>query len=80
MLTSVPGALTYDPSIGSFLYAQEENVVYPFVRANNAMLGLNSSYVATIEVEDQSCGYAAYREKYRLYPHINRSTRPMKAW
>ena len=62
------GALVYDPVIGDFEYTQEEVFAVPFVQANQALLGLNSSFIADIEALDESCGYAALREQYLTFP------------
>ena len=62
------GALAYDPCIGDFVYTQEEAVAVPYVQAYNNVLGLNESFVETLVGLDQSCGYAALREKYLTFP------------
>ena len=62
------GALTYDPCIGSYIYAQQQAPLVPFVTANNNVLGLNASYLAQLEALDKSCGYADFREKYFTFP------------
>jgi carboxypeptidase D len=64
----VKGALVYDPTIGATTYTQEEAPAYPFVEYNNNMIGLNSSFMDTLKGLDESCGYAAYREKYYTFP------------
>lgn len=62
------GALVYDPVIGDFTYTQEEVVAVPYVEANNNILNLDKSFVKELVGLDESCGYAAYREKYLQYP------------
>jgi carboxypeptidase D len=62
------GALTYDPCIGSYVYAQQQAPIVPFVKANNNVLGLNSSFLGQLEKLDESCGYADFREKYLAFP------------
>jgi carboxypeptidase D len=62
------GALVYDPVIGQFIYTQEEAVVVPYVQEYNNILNLNASFLAQLESLDQSCGYAALREKYLTFP------------
>lgn len=62
------GALVYDPCIGAYDYSQEEAVTLPFVLENNAILGLNESFIAQIAALDKSCGYAEYRDKYLTFP------------
>ncbi len=62
------GALVYDPVIGDFEYTQEEAVAVPYVQAHNNILNLNSTFLAELESLDQSCGYAALREKYLTFP------------
>ncbi|KUJ24427.1 putative pheromone processing carboxypeptidase [Mollisia scopiformis] len=62
------GAMTYDPCIGSFDYVQEEVVAVPFVHANNAVLNINSSYLAYLDGLDETCGYADFRNKYLQFP------------
>jgi carboxypeptidase D len=58
----------YDPCIGSYEYIAEEVTAYPFLEANNNMIGLNASYLAELKALDQSCGYAEFREKYYTFP------------
>lgn len=58
----------YDPVIGQFLYTQEEVVAVPFVEANQNLLNMNDTFLAMLQGLDESCGYAAYREKYLTYP------------
>lgn len=58
----------YDPVIGSFNYIQEQLVAYPYVEENSNMIHLNKSYMALLKASDEECGYAAYREKYLVYP------------
>ena len=62
------GALVYDPVIGQFDYTQEEVTAVPFVQANQNLLNLNASFMAQLESLDESCGYAALREKYLTFP------------
>ena len=58
----------YDPCIGSYSYVAEEVTAYPFVEANNNMIGINASYLATLKELDESCGFADFREKYYKFP------------
>jgi carboxypeptidase D len=58
----------YDPCIGSYSYVAEEVTAYPFVEANNNMIGINASYLATLKELDQTCGFADFREKYYKFP------------
>jgi len=60
--------LVYDPVIGDFTYTQEEVVAVPYVLANQNILNLNSTFLATLESLDQSCGYAALRDAYLTFP------------
>jgi len=62
------GALVYDAVIGQFLYTQEEVVAVAYVIANQNILNLNDTFLATLEGLDESCGYAALREKYLTFP------------
>ena len=62
------GALVYDPVIGDFTYTQEEVVAVPYVQTYNNILNLNSTFLAQLESLDESCGYAAVREKYLTFP------------
>lgn len=62
------GALIYDPTIGPYVWLQEEAVAYPYVEKWNNIIGLNDSYVAQLRELDQKCGYADYREKYLTFP------------
>ncbi len=70
MLTLVllEGALVYDPVIGQFLYTQEEVVAVPCVKANQNILNLNDTFLATLEGLDESCSFAALREEYLTFP------------
>jgi len=68
MLHVLQGALMYDPVIGDFTYTQEEVVAVPFVQAHQDILNLNDTFLAQMEKLDQSCGYAALREKYLTFP------------
>ena len=54
--------------IGQFEYTQEEVVAVPYVQANQNILNINSTFMAHLEGLDQSCGYAALREKYLTFP------------
>ena len=65
---ALKGAIVYDPCIGQFEYTQEEVMAVPYVQAYNSVLNLNASFVAQLESLDQSCGYAALREKYLTFP------------
>ncbi len=58
----------YDPVIGQYVYTQEEVVAVPYVLANQNILNLNSTFVATLESLDKSCGYAALRDTYFTFP------------
>jgi len=60
----------YDPVIGDFTYTQEEVVAVPFVQAHQDILNLNDTFLAQMEQLDQSCGYAALREKYLTFPAL----------
>jgi carboxypeptidase D len=62
------GALVYDPTIGATTYTHEEAPAYPYVEYYNNIIGLNASFMATLKGLDESCGYAAYREKYYTFP------------
>ena len=66
--SALKGAIVYDPCIGQFDYTQEEVVAVPYVQAYNNVLNLNASFVAQLESLDESCGYAAVREKYLTFP------------
>ncbi|CZR55517.1 related to pheromone processing carboxypeptidase (Sxa2) [Phialocephala subalpina] len=65
---NLQGVMTYDPTVGSFDYVQEMAVAAPFIHANNAILNLNSSFLAELDVIDQACGYADFRNKYLSFP------------
>ncbi|KAE9365090.1 putative serine-type carboxypeptidase F [Stipitochalara longipes BDJ] len=62
------GALMYDPCIGSYSYLAEEATAYPFIEANNNMIGLNASYLAQLKELDETCGFADFRDKYYKFP------------
>ncbi|KUJ08287.1 putative serine-type carboxypeptidase F [Mollisia scopiformis] len=65
---NVSGALMYDPCIGDCSFIAEEVPAYPFVEYNNNMIGLNASYLAQLKAADETCGYAAYRDQYLVFP------------
>jgi carboxypeptidase D len=54
--------------IGSFVWAQEQAVTYPFVVANNNNLNLNASTLAQLEQMHTSCGYADFLNTYLQFP------------
>jgi carboxypeptidase D len=58
----------YDPCIGAFDYVAGEATAYPFLEANNNMIGLNASYLASLKELDKTCGFADFREKYYTFP------------
>jgi carboxypeptidase D len=62
------GILTYDPCIGEYVTVQQQIPALPFVQQNNNVLGLNKSYLSTLENLDKSCGYAKYREEFLTFP------------
>ena len=64
---NVSGIITYDPCIGSYVYANLGTTV-PFVQGHNDVLGLNKSFLADLEALDKSCGYAKFREDYYKFP------------
>lgn len=64
---NLKGNIIYDPSIGSD-YAQQEATAYPFLQQNANLFKLNSTFTSQLAALDQSCGYAAYREKYLVFP------------
>jgi len=57
-----------DPVIGQFLYTQEEVIAVHHVVAKQNNLNLSDTFLATLEGLDESCGYAALREKYLTFP------------
>jgi carboxypeptidase D len=61
------GALMYDSVIGDFTYTQEEVVAVPYVQAHQDILNLNDTFLAQMAKLDQSCEYAALREKYLTF-------------
>ncbi|KAF8848285.1 alpha/beta-hydrolase [Acephala macrosclerotiorum] len=67
---NLQGAMTYDPTIGSFDYVQEMAVAAPFIHANNAMMNLNSPFLAELDFIDQACGYADFRNTYMTFLHL----------
>jgi len=62
------GALMFDPCIGEFATIQEEIPVVPFVQANANLFNFNASFLAELESLHESCGYAAYIDKYLTFP------------
>ena len=64
----VPGAIVYDPCIGSFLLVGQEIPTYPFVMANNEILNLNQSTLDDLESMHYKCGYADFYDKYLTFP------------
>ncbi|KUJ21116.1 alpha/beta-hydrolase [Mollisia scopiformis] len=65
---NISGALMYDPVIGSYVYAQQQVPLVPFIVQNNNVLGLNDSFLSHLKGLDSSCGYADYRNKYLSFP------------
>ncbi|RDW76179.1 carboxypeptidase-3 [Coleophoma crateriformis] len=65
---NVTGALLYDPCIGNWDFIQQEVTVVPFVRANNNVMGYNTSFISKVELLHQTCGYADYIDTYLAYP------------
>ncbi|KAL2068053.1 hypothetical protein VTL71DRAFT_16151 [Oculimacula yallundae] len=64
----VQGTLLYDPTIGPYIYLQEEVPAYPYFEKWNNIIGLNESFMAQLKDLDKTCGYADYREKYLTFP------------
>ena len=65
---NVSGILTYDPCIGSYVYAANQATVWPFVEQNNNVLGFNDSFMAHLEKSHESCGYADFLDQYLVFP------------
>ncbi|KAK5174720.1 uncharacterized protein LTR77_001802 [Saxophila tyrrhenica] len=63
----VQGALMYDPVIGAF-DVQNDMTIYPFVEANNNVLGYNASFLAHMKEMEEECGFSDFRDKYMQYP------------
>lgn len=63
----VNGIMVYDPSI-AYDDLQAEYVVLPFVETWSGLFMLNDTFLADIRERDESCGYAAFREKYLTFP------------
>ena len=57
----------YDPCIGAY-DIQNDIYTLPFLEENNNVLNYNDTYLAALVENDQSCGYADYREKYMQFP------------
>lgn len=64
---NLSGILIYDPSI-AYDDLQAEYVTLPFVEAWSGLFMLNDTFLANIRTLDESCGYAAFREKYLAFP------------
>lgn len=62
------GALVYDPCIGSFIQVGMNIPTYPFVKANNAILGLDQSTLDHLQKVDAECGYDEWMRRYLAYP------------
>lgn len=62
------GALVYDPCIGDFIRVGQEIVAYPFVMANQEILGLDQSTLDKMENLHNKCGYQDFIDKYMQFP------------
>ena len=49
----IPGALVYDPAIGDFTYTNEQVPMVPYAQPNQALLNLNSTFLAQLESLDK---------------------------
>ncbi|KAI0595431.1 Alpha/Beta hydrolase protein [Biscogniauxia sp. FL1348] len=61
------GILIYDPVLGNDV-VQSATTVVPFVDYHHNLMPFNNSYSAYIHGLHDSCGFAAYGEKYLTYP------------
>lgn len=65
---SSPGALVYDPCIGSFNVIQKYVPAAAFARANNAILNINETYLQYLEQLSDECGFTDWTNMYLQYP------------
>ncbi|KAI1635352.1 Alpha/Beta hydrolase protein [Biscogniauxia mediterranea] len=61
------GILIYDPVLGNDV-VQSATTVVPFVDYHHNLMPFNDSYSAYIHGLHDSCGFAAYGDKYLTYP------------
>ena len=79
-LLKCTGALVYDPCIGSFIIVGQEIPAYPFVLANQEILGLDQSTLDKMEALHNKCGYADFIDKYLTFPPPgNQPEEPVRA-
>ena len=67
-LFNVSGALMYDPCIGDWDFTQQEVPVVPFAIRNNNVMNYNASFLAHLESQHKSCGYADILSTYLTFP------------
>ena len=64
---NMSGMIIYDPSIATGAL-QSDITAVPFADYHRNLFPFNDSYTAQIHSADESCGYAAFRETYLVYP------------
>ena len=62
------GALLYSPCIGDCGFIQLQLPLYPHVKANNAILNINQTFLDHLETMSSDCGYTDYVNKYLQFP------------
>jgi carboxypeptidase D len=67
-LYNLTGALLYDPTIGSYDYAQEAIVTWPYVEKHRDFFTFNRTFMATLEELHRDCGYEDYLTQYMAFP------------
>ncbi|KAI1086561.1 alpha/beta-hydrolase [Rostrohypoxylon terebratum] len=63
----VSGMMIYDPVLGDGT-VQDATTTVPFVDYHHNLMSFNDSFSAYIHGMHESCGFAAYNDKYLVYP------------
>ncbi|EFP88343.2 uncharacterized protein PGTG_14427 [Puccinia graminis f. sp. tritici CRL 75-36-700-3] len=61
------GVLFIDPVLASSVF-QEDLPLYPFVKMNEDVFKFNATFMKQLESAHNSCGYAAFLDKFYKYP------------
>ena len=64
------GALMYDPVISQYEYVGQAVPTVPFVQKNANLFGFNESFMNTLELSHQFCGYANYTSYFLQFPPL----------
>ena len=60
--------MTIDGDIGNYDYTQSKVMLVDFLAQHQYILNLDPTNLTTIQGLDNTCGYAAFREKYYTFP------------